>query len=150
MRNESQHGLLMAHLVKRVQEYLEQHPIGQCYVKTGCLIDGSHVVYPDVAVLLNEHLNRADGLIREAPDWIAEILDEDDNPFAVSNHLQMYRQARVREVWLVSTSRRAVWVGSLHESGWEALTRQDGIIESHLLPGFTVRIDSLFSATKAA
>lgn len=144
MPNESAHGLLMAHLIQRVQDYLEEHPVGRCYVKTGCVLPGGHVVHPDVCVLLNEHLNRADGLIEGSPDWVAEILDEDDNPFSVSNHLQSYRQAGVREVWLVSCARRAVWVGYLHDAGWEALPREHAAIESHLLKGFTVEVDRFF------
>ena len=145
MRNESAHGLLMAHLIQRVEDFLEAHPIGRCFVNTGCKLPNGHLVHPDVAVLLNENVGKAGALIEGAPDWVCEILDEDDNPFAVSNLLQQYRQAGVREMWLVSLSRRAVWVGYLHETGWEALPRHGGRIESHVLRGFYVEIDKLFA-----
>jgi len=148
MSQESTHGLIMAYLIQRVQDYLQDHPVGLCFVKTECVLPGGYRMTPDVVVLLKEHLNLADGPIEGPPDWVAEILAEDDNPPSVSTYLQRYRQAGVREVWLVSPARSAVWVGYRHDKGWEALSRHEGQIESHLLKGFKVDLDGLFPVEK--
>lgn len=145
MLTRSLHGLVVARLVHRVQGFLESNSIGRCYVATGCILDGGETVHPDISVVLRENLSRAGDVIEGAPDWIAEVLDEDDTPFSVTERLNLYRRSGVREVWIISPRRRAAWVGLLRDAGWEALPRHQARIESRLLGGLGVEIDPLFA-----
>jgi Uma2 family endonuclease len=145
MLTRSLHGLVVARLVHQVQGFLETNPVGRCYVATGCVFEGSEIVHPDISVLLRENLARARDVIEGAPDWIAEVLDEDDSPFSVTERLNLYRRSGVSEVWIISPRRRAAWVGLLRDAGWEALPRHQARIESRLLNGLGVDIDPLFA-----
>ncbi len=84
------------------------------------------------------------GRLLVAPEWMACALDDSHTPFTVVDTLNRCRAAGVRELWVLSSARRRLWVGLNREKGWEAQARQQACMESRLLKGFSVRLDELF------
>jgi len=144
MFKRCQHSLVTARLIHEVEAFLRAKPVGRCYAFAGCKFPDNLTVQPDVSVLLQGHLDRAKEWIEGPPDWVAEVLDEDDTPCTMSEMLQRCYRAGVGELWMISPLRKAAWVGLHRASGWEALPRHQGNIESEVLEGFSLDLPALF------
>jgi Uma2 family endonuclease len=101
---------------------------------------------PDIAVILGDRYRelRDAKVITIIPDIAVEILSPSETIPRIHRKMKQYFQAGVKEVWLIDPESREaeIWTGaSLPEN---TLTDGDAI-ESLLLPGFSQRLDLLFS-----
>jgi Uma2 family endonuclease len=101
---------------------------------------------PDVAVILGDRrkeLNDAK-VIPIIPEIVVEVLSPRERSGRIQRKLNQYLQAGVKEVWFIDPEDRTaeIWIGP--ERPDRVLTTAD-FLSSPLLPGFTLRVEELFS-----
>ncbi len=106
---------------------------------------------PDVSFIRRERMPQGpgpDGYITIAPDLAAEVLSPNDLAYEVEIKVVEYLGAGVRLVWVINPEMRTVHIhrgdGSV---GW--LREDDELSGEDVLPGFRVRVSSLFPTKPA-
>jgi Uma2 family endonuclease len=101
---------------------------------------------PDVAVILGQHRRELKGakVIPIIPEIVAEVLSPSEKPHKIHRKLKQYFEAGVREACLIDPEDRTVevWTGpSLPDHALSG----SAVLESPLLPGFTLLLEDLFA-----
>ena len=78
---------------------------------------------------------------RFVPDLAIEIVSQNDMFEKLVGKARRYRRCGTKEVWIFSIELREAYVYS--ESG-RAILDEDGLFQSNLIPGFSIRIGDLF------
>jgi Uma2 family endonuclease len=78
---------------------------------------------------------------RFVPDLAIEIVSQNDTFENLVGKARRYRKCGTREVWIFSIESREAYVYS--ENG-RAILDEDGLFESSLIPGFSIRLGDLF------
>jgi Uma2 family endonuclease len=135
------HQEISSRILFALKQYLQSGQIrGLAYQSLDFALTERHRMRPDVCIFLKE---RADYLDRDrvpvpiAPDIAIEVISPLDDP---SDHkVANYLRNGVSEVWRVFAKNRSAEVDCGDESRGEKDT-----LTSALLPGFALRISSLF------
>ena len=78
---------------------------------------------------------------RFVPDLAIEIVSQND-PFAkLIKKVDRYRKCGTKEAWILDIDSRKAFVFS---ETLNAILDEDGVFESSLIPGFSIRIGDLF------
>ena len=100
---------------------------------------------PDILFVRRENMDRLKEAELEGPaDLVVEILSESTRNFDLNEKRPRYREAGVREIWLIDPIERKVIVDRLTEHGYEEEVVGRGRVESKVLEGFWVEADWLF------
>ena len=67
------------------------------------------VVQPDISVVCDERKRGKEGC-RGAPDFVAEILSPSNTAIEMTRKLELYRQAGVREYWVLDGEHKTLYV----------------------------------------
>ena len=105
------HQKLISKLVTKFNNYIDKNK-GKCTVipsPSDVKINDFNVVQPDIYVVCDESKfdkNRCIG----APDWVIEIVSPSNTQHDTIDKLVLYREAGVREYWIVFPSEKQVLV----------------------------------------
>jgi Uma2 family endonuclease len=108
-------------------------------------------VIPDLVVATNERLSTAlaGGRLRAAPEIVIEILSPGASNERRDRHVKrsLYAARGADEYWIVDPENRCVELHRRNHAGellFEKTLRQNDELTSSFLPGFAVRVDTLF------
>lgn len=101
--------------------------------------DETRVLEPDLVVVCDRDKLGERGC-HGAPDWIVEVASPSTRKRDLGQKLFLYREAGVREYWMINPADRTVIV-YVFEMGEDASFYSfDDVIESHVLPGLKIRL----------
>jgi Uma2 family endonuclease len=124
--------------------YVKEHKLGRVLSEQEYDFDrnahGPDVTFfgPDKAKLFAGDLR----VQRFAPDLAVEIVSRNDKFSALIEKAHRYRNCGTQEVWIFSIDSREAFVFSTDR---RAILDENGIFESRLIPGFSIRIGDLFN-----
>jgi Uma2 family endonuclease len=99
---------------------------------------------PDVTFFGTDKAEQFDGELRVqrfVPDLAIEIVSRNDKFSALMKKAHRYQSCGTREVWIFSIDSREAFVFSADR---RAILDENGIFESSLIPGFSIRLGDLF------
>jgi len=131
--------------------YLGQHPIGEILTGVGVIFDDYDGVIPDLVFVTNERVRKtlAGGRFQAAPEIVIEILSPGRSNERRDRHVKrnLYAARDVAEYWIVDPESRAIELHRRNAAGELVFDRSilsADELTSDLLPGFSVRVDTLF------
>jgi Uma2 family endonuclease len=144
------HQSALEHLSHWMGNFVREHHLGVVlFAPVGVRLPGQPVpVQPDLLFVRQERRNiLGDDYVEGAPDLVIEILSPSNWPYDRGEKFEAYRQAGVREYWIVDYRARTIEVFALERSAY-ALTGKFGAGEaarSIVLSGFQIDVNDLFS-----
>jgi Uma2 family endonuclease len=103
---------------------------------------------PDVSFLRQERIPSdlmRQGYVRVAPDLAVEVISPNENAEELQEKLSDYRKAAVALIWVVYPELREVSVQRSDKTA-KTLTIDDELSGESILPGFTLRLETLFES----
>jgi len=137
------HAELRGALESLLREYFRRNRIAKVYAEVDCRLTEESVRRPDLSILLSANLRALDPNkvpVPFAPDIAVEILSPSETATNVHRKALEYLAAGSHEVWQLDQENGELFVQT--NSGI-TLLRGDAILESPLLPGFSVPIATL-------
>jgi Uma2 family endonuclease len=145
------HQTILVNIVFAVFDYLRDHPIGRIAPGVGVIFDDYNGVIPDLVFATHERMRKAlvGGRFRAAPEIVIEILSPGVSNERRDRHVKrnLYAARGAGEYWIVDPENRGIEVHRRNEAGdlvFEKTLLQGDDLTSGALPGFSVRVDSLF------
>jgi Uma2 family endonuclease len=145
------HQIILLNIASAFVDYLRKHPIGRIAPGVGVIFDDNNGVIPDLVFATHERMRKAliGGRFHAAPEIVIEILSPGASNERRDRHvkLSLYAGRGVGEYWIVDPENRSVEVHRRDVTGdlvFEQSFRQGDELTSGFLPGFTVRVDTLF------
>lgn len=145
------HQTILLNIGVAFVEYLRRHPIGRILPGVGVIFDDYNGVIPDLIFITNDRMRKTlrGGRFDAAPEIVIEILSPGTSNERRDRHVKrsLYAARGVGEYWLVDPESRSV--DRYRRNADDDLVSDRTILASdeltsELLPGFTVRVDSLF------
>jgi Uma2 family endonuclease len=105
---------------------------------------GGNAHGPDVTFFTPEKAKLCDSKLRVqrfVPDLAIEIVSQNDTFEKLIGKAHRYRKCGTKEVWIFSIDSREAYVFSVNG---RAILDEDGLFQSSLIPGFSIRIGDLF------
>jgi Uma2 family endonuclease len=141
------HNRVLMNLTGAFVIYLREHRIGEALLSEN-LYALSPIIRrsPDLAIILGDRREELENakVIPIVPEIAIEVLSPSETARMIHRKLRQYFEAGVKEVWLIDPESREVeiWTGpqipDYELSG-------DAVITSALLPGFSLKLEELFS-----
>jgi Uma2 family endonuclease len=141
--NTPNHNFLRDLLITMLLPYVNKHKLGRIVGEQEYDFDGNahgpDVTYfgPEKVKLCNVKLR----VQRFVPDLAIEIVSQNDTFENLIGKARRYRKCGTREVWIFSIESREAYFYS--ERG-RAILDEDGMFQSDLIPGFSIRLGDLF------
>ena len=136
------HNRVRDHLLIVLTAFVQAHRLGIVVSEQPFHLFGNTVRYPDVAFVRSGRMLPAHKFPEGAPDLAVEIISPSNTPREMDRRISDFFAAGSTRVWVVYPEDREVYVhgltGVVRRSGDEALE------DSELLPGFSVKVASLF------
>ena len=101
------------------------------------------VVQPDITVVCDEKKRGSEGC-RGAPDLVVEILSPSNRATEMERKLRLYRDAGVREYWVVNPEIGGVSVFSFGENLGFNVYKSGDVVPVAVLPGLSIPLDQVF------
>lgn len=98
---------------------------------------------PDISFIVREKADLIDDDLRVqrfVPDLAIEIVSRNDKFAALVTKVQRYRKCGTKEAWIFDIDSRQAFVFSENR---RVILDEDGLFESSLIPGFSIRIGDL-------
>lgn len=145
-----EHAVMQLDLGARMLAHAKAHRLGRVMTEAGFLLrTGPDVVrLPDVAFIATDRFPPGAprlGHIAGYPDLAVEILSAGDTQMDVDEKVEEYLDAGTRLVWVVNPRTRTIRVHLPNRSA-QTLRGADVLSGGDVFPGFSVRLDELFSA----
>ena len=105
--------------------------------------DINTVVQPDICVICDSEKLDELGCVG-APDLVVEILSPGDNKKELQNKYEVYEESGVKEYWVVYPYEQVVHQYILEGDKFQALPIAEKTINSQVLQGFEVDMDTIF------
>ena len=141
--NTPNHNGLRDLLIVMLFPYVREQKLGRVLSEQEYQFD-KNAHGPDVTFVVAAKTALFDGkkrVQRFVPDLAIEIVSQNDTFENLVGKARRYRKCGTREVWIFSIESREAYVYS--ENG-RAILDEDGMFESSLIPGFSIRIGDLF------
>lgn len=145
------HQIVLINLAMAIGIYLREHPIGRVLPGVGVIFDDYNGVIPDLIFVTNERLRKtlAGGRFHAAPEIVIEILSPGKSNERRDRHVKrsLYSARGVTEYWLIDPENQIVELYLRNQAGelvFDKSILQTDELTSGLLPGFAVRINTLF------
>lgn len=122
-------------------------------VRLSCLKEDTAivtVVQPDLLVVCDAEKIDDKGCLG-APDLVVEILSPGNNKKELKNKFEVYEESGVREYWIIHPIEQTMLIYTLSERKYQPskfFTAGDKV-ESSVLPGFILEIDTIFNQPTA-
>jgi Uma2 family endonuclease len=141
--NTGNHNALRDLLIAMLLFYVQEHKLGRVLTEQEYKFD-SNAHAPDVSLFGPEKVAFYDGSLRVqrfVPDLTIEIVSQND-PFArLVKKADRYRKCGTSEAWIIDIESRRAFVFS---DALNSILDENGIFESNLIPGFSIRLGDLF------
>ena len=139
-------GVLIGKIGEALQNFVQQHALGQVAAGGSFLTGINNVRVPDVSFISNQDLEgeNTDEIIQKAPTLAVEIISKNDTYGDVDDKADEFLAAGTQMVWIVNPRRRTVAVHTpdalpqLHNIG-------DLISGGAVLPGFELPVAEIFA-----
>jgi Uma2 family endonuclease len=141
--NTPDHNYLRDLLIAMLLPFVKEHKLGRIVGEQEYDFDGN-AHGPDVTYFGPEKVKLCNGKLRVqrfVPDLAIEIVSQNDTFENLIGKARRYRKCGTREVWIFSIESREAYFYS--ERG-RAILDEDGMFQSSLIPGFSIRIGDLF------
>ena len=143
-----EHGRIAAEIGWVLKEYVKHQPLGIVTgAETGFQIgrNPDTVRAPDAAFIRADRVpaERVRGFFPEAPDLAVEVLSPNDRANEIAAKIQDWLNAGCRMVWVVDPEATSVTVYRTPNE-FAILGSADMLVGEDVLPGFSVRVGSLF------
>ena len=141
--NTGNHNALRDLLIAMLLFYVNEHKLGRVLSEQEYKFD-NNAHGPDVSLFGPEKMALYNGRLRVqrfVPDLAIEIVSRND-PFAkLIKKVDRYRKCGTKEAWILDIDSRKTFVFSETLS---AILDENGVFESSLIPGLSIRIGDLF------
>ncbi len=146
------HQQLSVRLVVAIANYLAEHPIGEVYAAPlDVVLSDVDVVEPDIVFISQGRLATiGDAAVHGAPDLAIEIVSPSSRRTDEVAKPRLFDRTGVREYWVVDPDLEVVKVHRRDGTGGfgvvaELSREEHGVLETPLLPGFTLPLTQLFA-----
>jgi Uma2 family endonuclease len=102
------------------------------------------VVQPDISIVCDEKKRGSEGC-RGAPDLVVEILSPSNNAIEMDRKFKLYRQAGVREYWIVDPKNNGLTVFRFGENPGFNVYKSTDTVPVAVLPGLTIALEQVFA-----
>lgn len=145
----ARHGDIVGAFTQHLRNYVKPNKLGRIYAGASCIPDPSskNYVIPDVAFVSAERLPADfddNGPIPVAPDLVVEVNSPTDTVEGISLKIKNYQQAGVRLIWSVYPLDNFIVVYRLGQSNKILLNLEDELEGLDVLPGFKLKVSSIF------
>ncbi len=137
------HNRLRDAFISLLREYVKKHGLGEI-VSEQEFDFGGNVHGPDVTFYGPDKLMLCEAerrVQRFVPDLAIEIVSENDTFRKLAKKADRYRKCGAKEVWIIDPDSRTAF---RYSDALNTILREDGIFQSSLIPGFSIRIGDLF------
>jgi Uma2 family endonuclease len=137
------HNLLRGLLVSLLLLYVDEHKLGRVIGEQDYDFDGN-AHGPDVTFFGLDKVKLCNGELRVqrfVPDLAIEIASHSDTFEKLIGKAHRYRKCGTKEVWIFSIDSRGAFV---YSANGRMILDENGVFESSLIPGFSIRIGDLF------
>jgi Uma2 family endonuclease len=141
--NTGNHNVLRDLLIAMLMPYVREHKLGRVVSEQEYEFD-DNAHGPDVTFFVPEKAKLFDGSLRVqrfVPDLAVEIVSQNDTFARLVKKVERYRKCGAKEAWILDIDSRRAFVFS---AAGDANLDENGIFESSLIPGFSIRIGDLF------
>ncbi len=145
------HQTILVNIVAAFLDYLRDHPIGRVAPGVGVIFDDYNGVIPDLVFATHDRMRKTlgGGRFRAAPEIFIEILSPGAANERRDRHVKrsLYAARGADEYWIVDPETRSVELHRRNDSGYLLVEKSllpGDQLTSGVLPGFSVRVDSLF------
>jgi len=143
------HQAISIELASQFQTFLRGKPCkaypAPCDVRLFYAEDESDdtVVQPDLIVICDEKKRGPEGC-RGAPDLVVEILSPTNTAIEMERKLKLYRQAGVREYWVIDPENNGLTVYLFPNKSINTYECKD-IVPVAILPGLNITLEQVFA-----
>ena len=136
------HNRVRDHLLHLLLTFLEGQKLGMVVSEQPFHLFGSTVRHPDVAFLGPGKGLPPKSLPKGGPDLAVEVVSPSNTLRELDQRISDYFKGGSKRVWLVYPEQREVSIHGL--SGVKRLQGDDILEDPELLPGFSVKVSTLF------
>lgn len=129
-------------LLHVLMTFLESHKLGTAVAEQPFHLFGSTVRYPDVAFVASGRELAPREFPKGAPDLAIEVISPSNTPREIERRVSDFFAAGSKRVWVIYPEEREVYIYGL--AGVTRRTATDTLEETELLPGFSIKVASLF------
>src|ERR1700756_2966294 len=142
------HQDISRNLEMTLANYLSAHPIGVLYdAPFDVYLTDIDVFQPDLLIVLNENRRiLTDAGAEGAPDLVVEILSPKTRQLDLVNKKRIYARMGVKELWIIDPEAGTVAAYRFEQDPADPVSiwTEDETAASPLLPGFSIRVASIF------
>ncbi len=146
----TKHQEILVNLLEIIRHRLRSEPVGKIFVSPYDVVlssDPLQVVQPDLVYVSKERLPIVtERSIQGVPDLVVEILTEGTTIRDRKEKFRLYERFGVPEYWIVDQFEDRVSVFRLSEGKYQEplVLRRSELLESPLLPGFSIPLSDVF------
>jgi Uma2 family endonuclease len=134
----------------RLCQWVETHPLGKVYnAPFDVVLSQYDIVQPDLLYISNERRSiLTEANVQGAPDFVIEILSSGDKKRDTIKKKGIYEKYGVKEYWIVDPDTETISVFILEGEAFQekGIYKRGQVIESFLLPGFTLVLEDVFKS----
>ncbi|MGP0070331.1 MAG: Uma2 family endonuclease [Bryobacteraceae bacterium] len=137
------HNRLRDAFISLLRDYVKKNGLGEI-VSEQEFDFGGNAHGPDVSFFGTDKLRLCDGkrrVQRFVPDLAIEIVSENDTFKKLVRKADRYRKCGTNEAWIIDPDSRTAF---LYSDALNIILRENGIFQSSLIPGFSIRLGDLF------
>jgi Uma2 family endonuclease len=137
------HNRLRDAFISLLRDYVRKNSLGEIVSEQEFDFEGN-AHGPDVSFFGPDKLRLCQAerrVQRFVPDLAIEIVSENDTFKKLVKKADRYRKCGTNEVWIIDPDSR---IAFLYSDSLDAILREDGIFQSTLIPGFSIRLGDLF------
>ena len=141
------HNQVRDRLLILLAAFVEAHKLGTVVSEQPFHLEGNTVRVPDVAFVRSGRTLPPNQLPEGAPDLAIEVISPTNTPREMDRKVSDFFAAGSTRVWLVYPEHQEVYIHGL--SGVVRRRGDDTLEDPELLPGFSVKVSSLFGQTES-
>jgi Uma2 family endonuclease len=142
------HQKIVLRFYSLLNEWITKHDLGEAITAPVDMVLSPHrVTQPDVAFIAKDRVHIIERVIMGPVDLAAEVVSLGTRNRDRIEKRDLYEQYGIQEYWIIDPEPQSVDVLFLIQSRYELIMRcgPSQTASSRLLPGFEVKIDTLFS-----
>jgi len=136
------HNLIRDNLLVVLRAYIANRKLGTVVSEQPFQLSKRTVRVPDVAFVQAGRELASDRPIEGAPDLAVEVVSPSNTPREIEQRISDYFAAGCKRVWVFHPEHQEVYIHGL--TGVSRRRGEDPLVDLELLPGFSVKVSSLF------
>jgi len=141
------HQAIVLRIASRILAFVSANQLGHVTMAPmDVYLTDTDVYQPDIIFISKDREDIIHDRIKGAPDLVVEVLSPSNARYDLVHKKKVYEQSGIREYWIVFPEEQKVEVLVKRDNRFahgDSATRP-GIVQSLILPGFTVNLDELF------